>query len=332
MKKTKINEDVLITDPALAQQYANGKQQLVNKDSQINSLNKQVLKLQQDKIKIQQALDQIEKKSAEAASKAPQPAANQPQQQNQNTELINAQKALASQILMNSTSESAESMYKNYLSNRLVALEESVGINPEYDEDIMESINFIKSEISFLNENIDNPFSKESFYNISETYEDEDDNDTKYLLYVEIEDKDNKFMGKIFKRSPDSKWFGKIIYGSSRTFENMTYDERYEEDDILNFLISTYDNVKILSDEEFNNYREINIFYDQTILKDLKQKYPNAIITLNEVKPKLFFARVDINKQDGKKEYLGSIKGAVPFDDALNFIKNTLDKNYDSYY
>jgi hypothetical protein len=259
MKKLKINEDVAITDPALAQQYSNGKQQLVNKDSQINALNKQILKLQQDKIKIQQAIDQIEKKSAETIGKpAATPDANQTKD-TQNTDLAKAQQALAAQVLMNKPT--TESIYINNLTSKLEMLKEISESSLGVDANIELEINRIKSEIDYLNEGFENPFASNVFYNVSEAYEDIDDRE--YVIYVEIEDKDNKFMAKIFKRSPDSKWFGKIIYGTSRTFENITYEADYEEDDILNFLINTYTKVRILSKEEFNNYKEDDIFYKE---------------------------------------------------------------------
>jgi len=264
MKKLKINEDVAITDPSLAQQYSNGKQQLVNKDSQINALNKQILKLQQDKIKIQQALDQIEKKSAETINKPSETTQGQ-QPQQQNTELAKAQQALAAQVLMNKPT--TESIYTCNLQSKLRVLKENfqhVLNNNPTDPNLIEmqvEIDRINLEIDYLNESNINPFASNIFYNMSESYEEY--NDREYLLYVEVVDRDNKFMAKIFKRSPESKWFGKIIFGTSRTFENLTYEEDYEEDDILNFLIDTYSSVRLLSKEEFNNYKEDDIFYKE---------------------------------------------------------------------
>jgi len=262
MKTNKINEDVAITDPNLAQQYANGKQQLVNKDSQINALNKQVLKLQNDKIKIQQALDQIEKKSAEVAANPT--TQNQQNQQNQaqqpeNKQLAQAQQALAAQILMNKPT--SESLYVANLKNKLISLKETLSSIPYNHPDALSTqiqIDALTLELDYINESSYNPFSKKVFYDVSEAYE--DDEDDEYLLYVEIKDKDNKFLAKIFKPSADSKWFGKIIYGNSRTFENITYDSDYEEDDIINFLMYTYDSVRLLTKEEFNSYTEDDIF------------------------------------------------------------------------
>ena len=249
----KINEDIAITDPNLANQYANGKQQLVNKDAQINALNKQILKLQQDKIKIQQVMDQIEKKSAENAGTQPEPTKEETKK---NTDLETAQKNLASQILMNSTT--SESVYSNSLNNKLKLLKENILLesNETKISQIQLEIDKITSELNYLAENYSNPFSKDKFYNLSESYEEVQN----YLLYVEVKDRNNKFVGKIFKRSPESKWFGKVIYGTSKTFENITYEEDYEEDDILNFLMDTYDNVRILSIQEFNQYSEEDIF------------------------------------------------------------------------
>ena len=168
----KVNEDVAITDPSLAQQYSNGKQQLVNKDSQINALNRQILKLQQDKIKIQQALDQIEKKSAESIGKpAVTPDANQPKT-NQNTDLAKAQQALAAQVLMNKPT--TESLYINSLNDKLRSLNE-IKYSSSNPDAIKLEINQIESEIFNLTKNFDNPFASNIFYNVSEAYEDIDD-------------------------------------------------------------------------------------------------------------------------------------------------------------
>jgi hypothetical protein len=37
----------------------------------------------------------------------------------------------------------------------------------------------------------------------------------------------------------------------------------YEEDDIINFLTVNYDNVRVLSEKEFNEYTEDDIFYNE---------------------------------------------------------------------
>jgi chromosome segregation ATPase len=169
----KINEDVAITDPNLAQQYSNGKQQLVNKDSQINGLNKQILKLQQDKIKIQQALDQIEKKYADMVGKPAEPTTAQQPQNSQNTDLAKAQQALAAQVLMNKPT--TESLYINNLTSKLHALKEIMHSSSNPDAIKLE-INEIESEIHHLTEAPENPFASDVFYNVSESYED-DDND-----------------------------------------------------------------------------------------------------------------------------------------------------------
>ena len=45
----RLNEDVAINDPQLAQQYANGQTQLMNKDKQINALQTQINNIQKQK-------------------------------------------------------------------------------------------------------------------------------------------------------------------------------------------------------------------------------------------------------------------------------------------
>lgn len=326
-----INEDVTITDPTLAQQYTNGKQQLANKDSQINALNKQILKLQADKIKIQNLLDQIEKKSADTIAKTAE--TNQPAQQptQQNKDLETAQRNLASQILMNKpTTESLQTLSLMNLSSKLSMLEEEIAKTDvsKVDPAIVESAIQIKNEINRLNKKI-NPFSLNEFYDYNDSYVNDDVPNN--LIYVEVTDKDNKFVAKIFKTTPTSEWEGKIIDGTSRTFEKMKYQTEYEEDDIVNFLMDSYDEVRVLSSEEFNKYEDDMIFYNLTI-EELKSKYPNALITMEEKKPGLYYVRADVKTQGGNVEYLGAIKGLVTKDEGLKFLNNIIKKKYDGYY
>ena len=69
-------------------------------------------------------------------------------------------------------------------------------------------------------------------------------------------------------------------------------------------------------------------------LEKLRNKYPNAIITMspNEKYQGRYFARVDIETQKGEKEYLGALKGPVSKDNAIEFFKTILSKNYDKFY
>ena len=60
----KINENISIMDPQLAQQYSNGQTQLVNNQQKVNSLEKQVLQIQQADVQIQKKMVQIEQQSA----------------------------------------------------------------------------------------------------------------------------------------------------------------------------------------------------------------------------------------------------------------------------
>ena len=69
-------------------------------------------------------------------------------------------------------------------------------------------------------------------------------------------------------------------------------------------------------------------------LEGLRTRYPNAIITMspNEKFKERYFARADIETPNGEKEYLGALKGPVSRDQALEFFKTILYKNYDKFY
>jgi hypothetical protein len=85
-----------------------------------------------------------------------------------------------------------------------------------------------------------------------------------------------------------------------------------------------------------NHIKLFEAFSDSpdNMLDRLKAKYPNAEITFrpNEKFDGRYFARVDIIRQDGEKEYLGALKGPVTMEDAMEFFETILDKNYDKFY
>ena len=68
----------------------------------------------------------------------------------------------------------------------------------------------------------------------------------------------------------------------------------------------------------------------------LKEKYPNSKITLQKqdagIFKNKFFVKVEIKKQDGEYEQIAAIKGYVPYEQAIQFVNNTLNKNYDKFY
>lgn len=71
--------------------------------------------------------------------------------------------------------------------------------------------------------------------------------------------------------------------------------------------------------------------YNILSLEELKKKYPNMIFTLDK-KERGYFVRADIKTQGGKVEYLGAIKGQVPYKEGLKFLNNQANNNYDKYY
>lgn len=71
-------------------------------------------------------------------------------------------------------------------------------------------------------------------------------------------------------------------------------------------------------------------------LEQLKLKYPQIKFTLKYHSTGLFtgryFARADINTQDGKLEYLGALKGPVDEHEGLRFLNSIAKSKYDKYY
>lgn len=78
----------------------------------------------------------------------------------------------------------------------------------------------------------------------------------------------------------------------------------------------------------FENYNQ------ELSLEELKDRYPEAIITMkpHERFEGSYFARVDIMKQDGEKEYLGALRGPVSKEDAISFFNTVLSREYDKFY
>lgn len=80
-----------------------------------------------------------------------------------------------------------------------------------------------------------------------------------------------------------------------------------------------------------NNISESIICEFKAELEELKEKYPNMIYTLNK-KNGGYFVRADIKTQGGKEEYLGALKGYVPYEHAIQFLKDISKTEYDKYY
>jgi hypothetical protein len=51
-----------------------------------------------------------------------------------------------------------------------------------------------------------------------------------------------------------------------------------------------------------------------------------------DTKPGGYFVRVDIKTQGGELKYIGSLRGTVSKEKALEFLNSTIDDNYDKYY
>ena len=85
--------------------------------------------------------------------------------------------------------------------------------------------------------------------------------------------------------------------------------------------------------KKFNDFlNESTTYNDMLTLDELKEKYPQIKFTMDDKGNNLYFARVDIEKQDGEMEYLGAIKGKVQEKVALEFLNNTAKREYDKYY
>lgn len=289
----KLNEDVVINDPGLAQQYANGQTQLLNKDKQINALQKQINSIEQSKNEIARKMAEIEKKSAQS----------QPDEVQQQL----AQQQVASQAQVAATSESLiikeNEEYSNYLEDAYNALTDELVMlqqlpiskqSPDHDKliwHIKREISELDSELNTENseqednwdsngyklseKNEDNPLSVDNFYDLSEAYVDDitfdnkEYNEEEFLFYVRITDNHNEFIGKIFKMSPDGEWYGIIKDGEDDSFEKISYDASYDEQQIVDFLQETYDEVEIIDINEFNNYIEGDT--DDLVVKDIEE-------------------------------------------------------------
>jgi len=74
------------------------------------------------------------------------------------------------------------------------------------------------------------------------------------LFYAKILGKSGEFIGKIYKVSPDGNWFGKIIWGEDPTFEKVKYKPSHDENQVVQVLTSTYEEVSIVDPIEFKDY------------------------------------------------------------------------------
>jgi len=286
----RLNEDVAINDPQLAQQYANGQTQLMNKDKQINALQTQINNIQKQKNEIEKAMAVIQQKAAQAQPK--QPEQNTNNNKNQQTVQVTGQPVQpTSESLL--VKENTEYNYIEQLSYMYNKLTDELATLMNNDPNNFEEIKKLKLEIKEISDELSNleeaeentnleqreqemfwreneynesssPISKENFYNLNEDYIDtkesnreyEEYEDQNFIFYLKISDADNIFVAKVFKISPDGEWYGLVKAGEDKTFEKISYESNFNEDDIVNFLEDSYDEVEIIDILEFNEYIE----------------------------------------------------------------------------
>lgn len=299
----KINEDVNILDPKLAQQFANGKTQQVNNQQKINALEKQIMGINQQNNQIQQKMVQIEQKAASEQGQENSQESGQPQETVEVPVAQNAQQSTSESLLVRESFDGEMDAEYEALSDELITLrnipnDKRTMVQSKLMQSIQHRIydleskfeveqmhnqrNEYKSEYSndewSIDENGGNPLATENFYNLTEAYVDdeitfeanppEEYAEEKYLIYVRITDGHNEFIGKIFKLSPDGEWYGIVKDGAdSKHFENMTYDANYYEAQILDYLLEIYDEVEVINIDEFNNYIEGDI--EELEVKDI---------------------------------------------------------------
>jgi len=316
----KINENVTITDPQLAQQYTNAQKQLNDLNAQENTLRQQINDINQKKIQISNVLSQIEQKST-----AQQITTNQNQQNNEKQQPQQTQNTVTIAPQSQQTNESLlvkivsdENDFNSILNSELDDLKDQMiyGVSHKLDQRIIDfilkKIDLVKSELKNDNEILSgpdiknnnikdknityftNPLSANNFYDDNfedndfedDNFEDndfEDDNfedneleesyidyegendentekdiideDNNYVFYVKITDYNNEtFIGKIFKITPDGDWYQSVKIGENKIFDKVSYDSNYDEDDIIDYLINTYDEVEIIGSDEYNEY------------------------------------------------------------------------------
>jgi len=174
----KLNEDVTIVDPVLAQQYANAQKQILDKDKQINNLQRQVNNLEAQKVQLHQAMVTIEQKAAQSQEQPVKRAetttpAQGEQTQQQTAESLDLNKEFED-ILIEEYGDDEEPRFsfrpvenpKNpnliYMDGKLVGTEETklikkrgAKINLEKETELEKRIEEIENEINDLRDEIE---------------------------------------------------------------------------------------------------------------------------------------------------------------------------------
>jgi hypothetical protein len=105
----------------------------------------------------------------------------------------------------------------------------------------------------------------------------EDQIEENEVFYVKVNDDGKEFVGKIYKLFDEGDFRSKIILGNSETFEKFNYDPDYKESDIMTFLKENYDDVELLSENEFDEILKLSEKNNENL--DVKHY---KIPTLNE--------------------------------------------------
>ena len=112
--------------------------------------------------------------------------------------------------------------------------------------------------------------------------------------------------------------------------------EHYIENELKEFINQNFDvNPRIpLKEEYMSNLKKFNESSKNLSIDELREKYPESILTMNPLKkfPGSYFVKAEIKTQGGEKIYLGALKGPVSKEDALDFLNRTISKEYDKYY
>jgi len=258
--KEKLNEDVTILDPQLAQQYSGIQKQIIDKQTLINNMNKEILTLQQNLAAIEQKAAQTQKPAAPTPpasstatpSPAPTTASSAPA----------PKESVYSVITLDNYLKEALSDPSNIDAMDILNVDKDDNHDMKHDEESREH----EELLSEPKDNYD-----------EENKEIETDEYSPDVFYVKIEDDGDEFIAKIYKNESKGDWLGVIKIGENESFEKLAYEPTYDENDILEFLKDNYDEAEIISKSEFNEYlkneeTESEENYDDILDVDIDEK------------------------------------------------------------
>lgn len=229
----KLNEEIQIIDPALAQKYNDAQKQINTRLKKINQLQSEIVTYKQQ----MSAAQEQAMKDNQAQIKQSQ----ETQQQNQAQQNTSSKTAVPQPIITQPAV--AESIRVDE------SLESYILEDEEDDEDILDE--------------------GEEELDYAEEYDEKVGDEDEFLFYFKIADElDDDAVYKAYKDFDEDRWELKVVEGeSNQALEETTFETDFSKLEIINYLAEIYGDVEEIFEDEFDDKLEKEKeYFNETVI------------------------------------------------------------------